>query len=272
MACSAGRVAGAAQVVASADCAADCFEIQHVLRAVRDRWEDMHSEALPKHDVMGPATRALEAGSIALAVGLAGASAFRLASHTSLFEWWLPLALVAGAVAADFASGIVHWTADTWGRESLPFFGPRFLRPFRIHHVNPDDILERDFVDLNGDVALLACPVLAAAAVTPLGEDLGQFASVFLAALGAFSLPTNQVHQWAHRAEPPRAVAWLQRRGWILSRSVHLGHHTEPFTTRYCIATGWCNSLLERIGFFPRLERAITRVTGAVPRNDEPYA
>jgi hypothetical protein len=119
----------------------------------------MHVEALPEHDVVGPVTRALEAGSLALA---------------------------AGAIAADLVSGIVHWTADTWGRESLAFFGPRFLRPFRIDHVNPDDILERGFVDCNGDVALLACPVPLLAAVTPLVGIATGWCNSALEALGVF--------------------------------------------------------------------------------------
>ncbi len=231
----------------------------------------MHTEALPKHDVMGPATRAVEAAALAAAGALVLVNLARLGAEPALLAWWLPLALLAGAVAADFASGIVHWTADTWGHESLAFFGPRFLRPFRIHHVNPDDILERDFLDLNGDVALLACPVLLGAALTPLSDEVGQVTSVFLAAFGGFSLPTNQVHQWAHRVTPPHFVGWLQRRGLILSRAVHQGHHTAPFTSRYCIATGWCNPALEALGFFPALERAITKVTGLRPRSDETY-
>ncbi|HKC50531.1 MAG TPA: fatty acid desaturase CarF family protein [Myxococcota bacterium] len=232
----------------------------------------MHTEALPKHDVMGPVTRALEAGAIAAAAALVLANFARFAGAPLLLGWWLPLALAGGAIAADFASGLVHWAADTWGRESLPFFGPRFLRPFRVHHSNPDDILERDFIDCNGDVALLACPVLVGAALTPLSEEIGCAASVFLAAFGTVSLPTNLVHQWAHRVDPPRAVAWLQRRGLILSRAVHAGHHQAPYTTRYCIATGWCNGALEAIGFFPALERAITALTGRRPRSDETYA
>ena len=65
--------------------------------------------------------------------------------------------------AADFGSGLVHWAADTWGRDDLPVIGRRLLVPFRVHHVNPDDFLRRRFVDTNGDVAFLAVPVLLGA-------------------------------------------------------------------------------------------------------------
>ena len=227
------------------------------------------AQELPKHDVMGPLTRALEAGSIALALALLALNLWRFAGEPRLFAWWLPLALAAGVVAADFASGIVHWTADTWGRESLPVLGVRFLRPFRIHHVNPDDLCERDFVDCNGDGALLVCPVLLGSWLVPLESDLLGAASVFTAAFGAATLPTNQVHQWAHLPVPPRAIAWLQRRGLLLSRAAHQRHHAAPYTASYCISTGWCNRALDRLGFFRAAERLLSRATGLVQRDDE---
>ena len=226
-------------------------------------------ELLPKHDVMGAWTRSLEALSIAAALALVLLNAARFAGEPRLVAWWLPLVFVAGVVAADFASGLVHWTADTWGRESLPVVGVRFLRPFRIHHVNPDDLCERDFVDCNGDVALLVCPLLLGSWLVPLESELLGATSIFAAVFGAASLPTNQVHQWAHLREPPRVVAWLQRRGWILSREAHARHHTAPFAVGYCITTGWCNRALDRLGFFRAAERIISRLTGLVPRDDE---
>lgn len=226
------------------------------------------AQALPKHDVMGPLARALEAASLAAAAALLALVAARFAAELEL-AWWLPLAVAAGVVAADFASGLVHWTADTWGQESLPFFGVRFLRPFRIHHVNPQDLCERDFVDCNGDVAMLVCPVLLGAWLVPLESALLEAAGVFTASFGAATLPTNQVHQWAHLPEPPRLVAWLQRRGLLLSREAHAQHHAAPYVSTYCITTGWCNGALDRLGFFRAAERAITRLSGLVPREDE---
>jgi ubiquitin-conjugating enzyme E2 variant len=212
---------------------------------------------------------AFETVCLLAAGGLLMANLSRLAREGSLFAWWTPLVVLAALLLADFASGIVHWGADTWGSEQMPVLGSRFLRPFRVHHLNPDDILRRGFVDLNGDVALLGLPLLAGGLLIPLSEAEGRLASVFCAALGACSLPTNQIHQWAHRNEAPVWVRWLQRSGLILSRERHALHHAAPYTTDYCITTGWCNPALARIGFFRRLERWISRATGAEPRSDE---
>jgi ubiquitin-conjugating enzyme E2 variant len=193
----------------------------------------------------------------------------RLAGAGALFEWWTPLVVLAALLLADFASGLVHWGADTWGSERMPVLGRRFLHPFRVHHLNPEDILRRGFVDLNGDVALLSLPLLAGGLLIPLSDAEGRVATVFCVALGACALPTNQIHQWAHRSQAPAWVRWLQRRGLILSRERHALHHAAPYTTHYCITTGWCNPALTRVSFFRRLEGWISRATGLVPRSDE---
>ena len=110
--------------------------------------------------------------------------------------------------------------------------------------MNPDDFLRRDFIDCNGDVAMLACPILIAAWLVPVSGEAGRLAVALLVALGAVSLPTNQVHQWAHDPDPPRLVAWLQRARVILPRAEHQRHHAPPHLSNYCIATGWCNPAL----------------------------
>jgi ubiquitin-conjugating enzyme E2 variant len=185
------------------------------------------------------------------------------------FRWWIPLAIVTAGAAADLVSGVVHWLADTWGRDSMPVIGERFLRPFRVHHVNPDDLLRRDFIDCNGDVAMLTLLVLAPALWISLDTEAGRIAEIWTVAFVAWTLPTNQIHQWAHMPDPPRLVRWLQQHAVILSPEAHARHHVSPYAVNYCIATGWCNRLLTRVDFFRALERAVTRLTGQRPRADD---
>ena len=43
---------------------------------------------------------------------------FKFERVTTIF-----LAALAGIITADFASGMVHWAADTWGSIELPIIG-----------------------------------------------------------------------------------------------------------------------------------------------------
>jgi ubiquitin-conjugating enzyme E2 variant len=227
------------------------------------------SDTAPRHDELGWVTRAIEIASMAAAGGLLLAQAIRFAGAPRWIEWWTPAAIVAGLIAADLASGVVHWFADTWGSETMPVLGRRLLRPFRVHHVNPCDFLRRDFIDTNGDVSMVIIPFLLPGFVLPLDSAVGRAATVFLAAMSLAAIPTNQVHQWAHMPHPPKWVKRLQDCHVILSRREHLRHHAEPHATHYCIALGWCNGVLSATGSFRAIERMITRLTGIQPRADD---
>ncbi len=217
---------------------------------------------------MSRAQRLFSIVSIAAAIALLTLVAARLAASVP-FAWWMPLAFVAGVALADLASGVVHWGADTWGDDDLPVIGRRLLKPFRLHHIDPDDFLRRSFIDANGDVAFLALPALAALLVLPIDRPWAPM--VLIAGFGwcAVGMWTNQIHQWAHMPDPPAAVCRLQRCGLLLGHDAHAAHHAGAFDRHYCITTGWWNRPLEALGFFRRLETLIVAVTGAEPREDE---
>lgn len=227
------------------------------------------TDSLPAHDELSLLTRTIEVLSIVAAAGLLVTNIARLLSAREALAAWMPLTILAGVVLADFISGVVHWTADTWGSETMPVLGRRFLRPFRVHHVNPDDFLRRNFVDTNGDVCMLVIPFLLAALLIPLGSALGQLVAGIALGFCAGGMPTNQVHQWAHMPDPPGIVRWLQRSGLLLSQPQHARHHTAPYVANYCIATGWCNRALTAIRFFPAMERIVSWATGLEPRGDD---
>jgi plasmanylethanolamine desaturase len=224
---------------------------------------------LPAHYELTPGQFGFAVASVATAFALLAWSGVRLLLSIELARWWVGPALVLGIAAADFGSGLVHWTADTWGRDDCPLIGHRLLVPFRVHHINPDDFLRRRFMDTNGEVAFIAIPFLLALLSLPLTTWWGGPLAVFGFGFCAVGMLTNQIHQWAHMPSPPAAVRLLQSCGLLLGRAEHSAHHNRPYDCHYCITTGWCNGPLEAIDFFRRCERAITFVTGVPPRHDD---
>jgi ubiquitin-conjugating enzyme E2 variant len=204
---------------------------------------------------------------VALAIGLAVAHVTRLISVPGIFNWYSLLAVIVALPVADFISGCIHWTFDTWGSEKVFFIGPRLIKPFRVHHAKPKDLLGTHYFTTLADSAVAMIPVLLVALLIPLSTLAGQIAAVFLAGLSIAFLPTNQIHKWAHMDRPPLVVRVLQKCRLILPPAHHDVHHGPPHTDNYCITTGWCNPLLSRIGFFRKMEWLITKVTGMKPRH-----
>jgi hypothetical protein len=227
------------------------------------------SPAVPGHYELTRSQLLFSVFSIAAAVLLLGWLGWHIALRLDLWLWWIPVALFGGVAAADFGSGLVHWGADTWGRDDCPVIGARLLAPFRVHHINPDDFLRRRFIDTNGDVAFLAIPILIALLAVPLDRPWGGPVAVFGFALCGIGSMTNQIHQWSHMPSPSWPIRILQSCGLLLGHTEHAVHHQRPYDRHYCITTGWCNRPLEAIGFFRRLEIAITRLTGVAPRHDD---
>lgn len=226
-------------------------------------------QALPIHYELTRGQVALSCSAVAAACSLLVWLGCRIVAQLDLWQWWVPLALAAGVAAADFGSGLVHWAADTWGRDDCPLVGPRLLVPFRVHHMNPDDFLRRRFIDTNGEVAVIAVPILLLLLAVPIDQPWGGVVTVFGFAFCGLGSLTNQIHQWSHMPAPPAAVRAMQACGLLLGRDEHAAHHARPHDRRYCITTGWCNRPLDAIGFFRRLESAITHLTGVAPRHDD---
>lgn len=164
--------------------------------------------------------------------------------------WEAWLLVPAGLLVADLISGIVHWLADSYGSPTTPYLGPAFIRPFREHHSDPLGITRHDFIELNGNSAMVVMPALVAAFWLP------PLATPGILAMALAILFTNTIHRWAHMDHPPRAVRALQRMRLILSREHHGVHHAPPHANHYCIFAGWTSRALD--GFV-----RITRRTSA---------
>lgn len=176
--------------------------------------------------------------------------------------WLVVFALPLGLLAGDFVSGFVHWLADTYGSERTPFVGASFIKWFRLHHIYPQDICTHGFVTTNGNTCIPAAP-LVGFCLPFIWEEEASATRVFFALttvlMTAATVATNQFHKWAHADVPPRVARWLQNRRLILSPAHHSRHHAAPFDAHYCITNGWMNPLLDKIGFFGRLESGLEK-------------
>jgi len=193
----------------------------------------------------------------------------RFAQVPDFWSWVTPLCIVVGLAVADFVSGLVHWAGDTWGTEKSPLLGWRFIRPFRFHHAHPQDMLKSNFFTTNGDTVLGAAPMLIAPLFFPLTSAWWLWAAVLVCSVGAFGMWSSQCHLWAHMKRPPRLVRWMQACRLILRPKHHLRHHRSPHQVNYCITTGWCNPLLDRIRYWAAMEWIVSRLTGLKPRPDQ---
>jgi ubiquitin-conjugating enzyme E2 variant len=112
------------------------------------------------------------------------------------------------------------------------------------------DITRHDFIETNGDVCIFSSPVhftLLLWVENPFGLScvLGVFVGSYF---------NSQIHKWAHSVERPWLVRACQRVRLFLSPGHHSRHHSGAHLSHYCITSGWMNPLLDRIGFFRKLE------------------
>lgn len=182
--------------------------------------------------------------------------------------WLAALAIPLALVLGDFVGGLVHWVADTYFSEDTPVVGAALIKPFRQHHLFPRDICTHTFVSIIGNVCILAVPVLSLCLYLLWVSQHGllAFAILCTALMAAATVGTNVFHKWAHLERPSAGVRWLQRMRLVLEPQHHQVHHTEPFEMHYCITNGWLNPLLNRIGFFRKLE-ALLRFVGIETTN-----
>jgi ubiquitin-conjugating enzyme E2 variant len=183
----------------------------------------------------GRGQRALEYASIACFALLAALSLAQLAAAPLTVLLAVPVAWL----AADLLSGLLHWACDSFGSATTPVVGRAFIRPFRAHHADPEEMTRHDFVETHGASCFAALPLAAAACFVP-----SPYVQALLVCTALGALATNQCHKWAHmdEAATPKLVRWLQRRGLVLAREHHLLHHTSPFDTHFCMSCGWLNA------------------------------
>ena len=176
---------------------------------------------------------------------------------------------VVAVLLVDLASGVVHWFEDQYGSRSMPAWMVKYIViPNRLHHIYPRAVVHcpRWISVLQGvGPGLLFMPILIAV----LGWRISGVA-ICLAAL------PNFVHKWNHQrdSERPTIVKLLQRARILQGPRHHHAHHVGDTDVAYCVVTPYLNPLLDAIGFWRGLEKAIyliTRVQANSPQEPHKY-
>lgn len=169
-------------------------------------------------------------------------------------------ALIAGGLLfADFLSGLLHWAEDRYGETHWPVVG-RAIDEAERHHKTPMRFLSRSFKDRNARVMVIASGV---AVFFLIMDWINPFTMTAL----FFGSLSNEIHAFAHRkgSNVPLTIRIAQRLGVLQSAFHHAGHHRCAKNARYCVVTNYLNPMLDRAGFWRKLERLIA-VTGFYPR------
>jgi ubiquitin-conjugating enzyme E2 variant len=181
--------------------------------------------------------------------------------HVSAAPFGTAVASAAACLfAVDFITGVIHWTEDTWlglGRSKL--LDTYVVRDNIEHHRKPGGIRAGTYWETNR--VCIALGFAVACVLMLCGVHAWQaYAIVLLAS------QSNQVHKWAHCANPPPAIRRLQRFGILQSTAHHAEHHKRPYASRFCTTTNFLNPLLDGIRFWRALEWLIERCGVKVQR------
>ncbi len=172
-------------------------------------------------------------------------------------------AAAAGLVAADFASGVFHWSVDNYPNADTPLIGST-ARSFQDHHRSSGMDETSVWKNILPSTAVFTAPMVGLAAFTP-HYGLAAFGLAFTGG----GVLAQASHRWAHMQNPPGLARVLQKLRVSQSAENHDRHHQAPFDEHYCIVNGSLNGILARTNFWRHAERGVYKLTGAEPRSWE---
>lgn len=153
----------------------------------------------------------------------------------------------------DLLTGSVHWWEDAYGNPDWKYLGKSVVIPNIEHHKNPRGFLKGTFFD-RIKLSLIIAIVLGAILYF---FNCLNWQVLFCLAYGSLA---NEIHAITHRTdkENGKFICALQKIGLIQSRRMHGHHHTSPYDVNYCVLTNYLNPLLNKIGFWSKIEKFVS--------------
>lgn len=155
----------------------------------------------------------------------------------------------------DLLTGTVHWWEDAYGNPDWKYLGKSIVIPNIEHHKNPRGFLKTSFLSRNGFNISVAFFIGLFAYVFVFKEMTWQL--IFFLIYGSLA---NEAHAISHRTkrENGEFITLLQKIGIIQSKKMHATHHTSPYDVNYCVLTDYLNPILNKIGFWQKMENTIS--------------
>lgn len=173
------------------------------------------------------------------------------------------LQVVGVVFVVDFLSGLLHWMEDAYGSEDFPITGKLVTKPNILHHHDPRAFTRNSwFYSARLLIVISGVPLLIAYLA-----GVGNWMWILAAVLGANA---NEFHKWAHRSpqENGPVITFFQRIGILQSVAHHAEHHKGYKNSHYCVLTNFLNPVLDGIGLWTGLEKALEAVFGLKRRPD----
>jgi hypothetical protein len=182
---------------------------------------------------------------------------------------YIVVAVLIGYFIADFTSGLVHWSMDTWFDEAM--LG-RVLAIAREHHTHPQNILGYGFLEHSAlgsaPSAIFIGSASIATALFPASRT-----TYFLIIIGLIAATClffgNSFHNLSHKRSRSPVIRFAQKWYLVMSTEHHWVHHRGDQTIRYCVINGWANYVCDPLRVWRGLEWLVHALTGAEPRCDD---
>lgn len=163
--------------------------------------------------------------------------------------WNALFGLIGAYFLIDLLSGCAHIAFDHLLRFKTFLVGS-IARDFNFHHIVPSDLTYIRISQVLKPVAVTLCPTSTLLGLCSYfaGSNFGVWLFFWTT---CFSVIGQPIHRLAHMGESSnRFIRFLQRSHLILPPQEHQNHHQKGEQTHFCIFSGLCNPLLDRIAPF----------------------